>query len=345
MSIPQEEAEISPKKRGEDRSLDLALRPKTFIEYVGQEKIKQNLSILIEAAKRRGESIEHLLFCGPAGLGKTTLAHLVAHEIGAQIKVTSGPAIEKVGDLASILTNLSAGDILFIDEAHRLNKMIEEVLYPAMESRVLDIVIGKGPSARTIQLELPPFTLIAATTRMALLSSPLRSRFSGGTYRLDFYSQNNIEEILARSARILDITIDQGAISVIAARSRFTPRIANRLLKRTRDYAAVHDAPIITNQHAEAALQMLDIDHMGLESLDIKILDTIIRKFSGGPVGVQTLAASLMEETETIEDIYEPYMMQIGFINRTPRGRIATPRAYEHIGMTPPASDQTALDI
>lgn len=345
MSIPNSIPEISPQKRSEDRSLDLALRPKTFIEYIGQEKIKQNLAILIEAAKKRGESIEHLLFCGPAGLGKTTLAHLVAHEVGAQIKVTSGPAIEKVGDLASILTNLASGDILFIDEAHRLNKMIEEVLYPAMESRVLDIVIGKGPSARTIQLELPPFTLIAATTRMALLSSPLRSRFSGGIYRLDFYSQPNIEAILTRSAGILGINIDPDAVSIIASRSRFTPRIANRLLKRARDYAAVHDADIITGSHARSALHMLDIDEMGLESLDIKILDTIIRKFSGGPVGVQTLAASLMEETETIEDVYEPYMMQIGFLNRTPRGRVATPRAYEHLGLTPPASDQTALDI
>ena len=234
MSTP-EPANTSPKKRSEDRSLDLALRPKSFNEYVGQEKIKENLKILICAAKKRGESIEHLLFCGPAGLGKTTLAHLIANEIGTQIKVTSGPAIEKVGDLASILTNLSPGDILFIDEAHRLNKLIEEVLYPAMESRVLDIVIGKGPSARSIQLELPPFTLIAATTRVALLSSPLRSRFSGGIYRLDFYSQNNIETILARSAKIIGVEIEPNAIELIASRSRFTPRITNRHLKRVRD--------------------------------------------------------------------------------------------------------------
>ena len=311
---------------------------------MGQEKIKENLKILICAAKKRGESIEHLLFCGPAGLGKTTLAHLIANEIGTQIKVTSGPAIEKVGDLASILTNLSPGDILFIDEAHRLNKLIEEVLYPAMESRVLDIVIGKGPSARSIQLELPPFTLIAATTRVALLSSPLRSRFSGGIYRLDFYSQNNIETILARSAKIIGVEIEPNAIELIASRSRFTPRITNRLLKRVRDYTEVQNAPMITKSLASEAMRLLDIDDMGLESLDIKILDTIIKKFSGGPVGIQTIAASLMEELETIEEVYEPYLMQIGFLSRTQRGRIATPRAYEHLGIDPP-TNQTPLDI
>lgn len=336
---------ISPKKRSEDRSLDLALRPSSFGEYIGQEKIKENLKILIGAAKKRGESIEHLLFCGPAGLGKTTLAHLIANEVNTQIKVTSGPAIEKVGDLASILTNLSPGDILFIDEAHRLNKMIEEVLYPAMESRVLDIMIGKGPSARTIQLELPPFTLIAATTRMALLSSPLRSRFSGGIYRLDFYSQNDIETILGRSAKILNIKIEPSAIELIASRSRFTPRITNRLLKRVRDYTEVQNKTMITKLLASEALKLLDIDTMGLESLDIKILDTIIKKFSGGPVGIQTIAASLMEELETIEEVCEPYLMQIGFLNRTQRGRIATPRAYEHLGITPPMTNQAPLDI
>ena len=342
MSTPN----TTPKKRSDDRSLDLALRPRTFDEYIGQEKIKQNLRILIGAAKKRGDAIEHLLFCGPAGLGKTTLAYLVAREINAQIKVTSGPAIEKVGDLASILTNLASGDVLFIDEAHRLNKLIEEVLYPAMESRVLDIIIGKGPSARTIQLELPPFTLIAATTRIALLSSPLRSRFSGGVFRLDFYTQNDIEQILRRSARLLDVAIDEDAIRLIASRSRFTPRIANRLLKRARDYVAVHNAPAVTDTLAQEALELLEIDHKGLESLDIKILNTIIRKFSGGPVGVQTLAASVMEETETIEDVYEPYLMQIGFLHRTPRGRVSTPRAYEHLGLAPPPqSPQQPLDL
>lgn len=342
MSTPH----TTPKKRSDDRSLDLALRPRTFDEYVGQEKVKQNLRILIDAAKKRNDAVEHLLFCGPAGLGKTTLAYLVAREINAQIKVTSGPAIEKVGDLASILTNLTSGDVLFIDEAHRLNKLIEEVLYPAMESRALDIIIGKGPSARAIQLELPQFTLIAATTRMALLSSPLRSRFSGGVFRLDFYTQNDIEQILQRSARLLDVAIDQDAIRLIASRARFTPRIANRLLKRARDYTAVHDARIVTAALAQKALELLEIDHEGLESLDIKILDAIIRKFSGGPVGVQTLAAAVMEEVETLEDVHEPYLMQVGFLHRTPRGRVATPRAYKHLGLPPPpSSSQQPLDL
>ena len=346
MSIPDQNP-LTPKRRTEDRSLDTALRPQTFDEYIGQDKIKQNLKILITAAKKRGDSIEHLLFSGPAGLGKTTLAHLVAHEINAQMKITSGPAIEKVGDLASILTNLAPHDVLFIDEAHRLNKMIEEVLYPAMESRVLDIMIGKGPSARSIQLELPPFTLIAATTRPSLLSSPLRSRFSGGIFRLDFYSQDDIERIIGRSARILEITIDTSAIKIIASRSRFTPRIANRLLKRTRDYAQVNDVSRLSSTTAEEALRLLDIDEEGLEALDIKILDTIINKFSGGPVGIQTIAAALMEESETIEDVAEPYLMQIGFLHRTPRGRVATPRAYMHLGLTPPptATNQSALDL
>ena len=330
----------TPKKRSEDMSLDLALRPKSFDEYVGQEKIKKNLKILLEAAKKRNEPTEHLLFYGPAGLGKTTLAHLVAKEMNSQIKITSGPAIEKVGDLASILTNLSPGDILFIDEAHRLNKLIEEILYPAMENRSLDIIIGKGPSARTIQLELPAFTLVAATTRIALLSSPLRSRFSGGTFRLDFYTKENIERVVERSAKILNVEIKPEAISMIAARSRFTPRIANRLLKRARDYAEVKGPPvgggIITRELAQEALDLLEIDHLGLESLDRKILGAIIKNFGGGPVGLQTIAASVMEEDDTIEEVYEPYLMQLGFLERTSRGRLATPRAYEHLGITPP---------
>ena len=326
----------TPKKRSEDMSLDLALRPKSFDEYVGQEKIKKNLKILLEAAKKRNEPTEHLLFYGPAGLGKTTLAHLVAKEMNSQIKITSGPAIEKVGDLASILTNLSPGDILFIDEAHRLNKLIEEILYPAMENRSLDIIIGKGPSARTIQLELPAFTLVAATTRIALLSSPLRSRFSGGTFRLDFYTKENIERVVERSAKILNVEIKPEAISMIAARSRFTPRIANRLLKRARDYAEVRGKGIITTELAQEALDLLEIDHLGLESLDRKILGAIIKNFGGGPVGLQTIAASVMEEDDTIEEVYEPYLMQLGFLERTSRGRLATPRAYEHLGLTPP---------
>jgi len=335
MSSPSK-PEISHKKRSEDLSLDLALRPLNFEEYVGQEKVKKNLKILIEAAKKRNEPLEHLLFYGPAGLGKTTLAHLVAHEINAQVKSTSGPAIEKVGDLASILTNLSPGDILFIDEVHRLNKLIEEVLYPAMENRSLDIIIGKGPSARTIQLELPAFTLVAATTRAALLSSPLRSRFSGGTFRLDFYNQNEIESIVGRSAKILKVAIEPEAIPLIASRSRFTPRIANRLLKRARDYADVRGQGRITTAVAEDALKLLEIDHLGLEAIDRKILDTVIKKFGGGPVGIGTISASVMEEEDTIEELYEPYLIQLGFLDRTPRGRLATPLAYEHLGLNPP---------
>lgn len=324
-------------------SLDLALRPKSFEEYVGQEKTKNNLKILIEAAKKRKEPLEHLLFYGPAGLGKTTLAYLVAKETKSQIKITSGPAIEKVGDLASILTNLSPGDILFIDEAHRLNKLIEEILYPAMENRSLDIIIGKGPSARTIQLELPPFTLVAATTRVALLSSPLRSRFSGGSFRLDFYTEENIERIIKRNAGILNTKIDSEAIPLIASRSRFTPRIANRLLKRARDYAEVKGNGVITSALAEEALKLLEIDKLGLESIDRKILDTIVRKFAGGPVGLGTIAASIMEEEDTIEEIYEPYLMQLGFLERTPRGRLATARAYEHLGLAAPQNQQKLI--
>ena len=326
-----------PKIQSEDRSLDLTLRPQVWAEYIGQEAVKKNLKILIQAAQERGEPIEHLLFYGPAGLGKTTLAHLIAKELRTQMKVTSGPAIERVGDLASILTNLSAGDILFIDEAHRLNKLIEEILYPALESRSLDIVIGKGPSARTIQLDLPPFTLVAATTRIALLSSPLRSRFSGGTFRLDFYSEEEIKKIIERSAKILGIEIDNGPIEEIAKRSRFTPRVANRLLKRARDFAQVEKAALLNKDFAVRALELLEIDLAGLENTDRMILETIISKFGGGPVGLSTLAAATSEEKETIEEVYEPYLMQLGFIERTPRGRVATRRAYEHLGRPRPA--------
>src|SRR3989344_3716302 len=293
----------SPKIQSDDRSLDQPLRPQSWGEYIGQENIKKNLTILLQAARERGEAVEHLLFYGPAGLGKTTLAHLVAREIGAQIKVTSGPAIERVGDLASILTNLSPGEILFIDEAHRLNKLIEEILYPALESRRLDIIIGKGPSARTLQLELPPFTLICATTRIALLSSPL-----------------------------LGVGAEPEAVDEIARRSRFTPRVANRLLKRARDFAQVEKSEKLTGLLARKALDLLAIDLAGLETTDRMILDTIISKFGGGPVGLQTLAAATSEEKETIEEVYEPYLMRSGFVERTPRGRIATRRAYEHLG-------------
>lgn len=322
--------------------LDQALRPSRFDEYVGQETIKQNLKILLQAAKERSHPPEHVLFYGPPGLGKTTLAHLIANEIGCQVKSTSGPAIEKVGDLASILTNLSPGDVLFIDEIHRLNKMIEEVLYPAMESGVLDIIIGKGPSARTIQLDLPPFTMIAATTRVALISSPLRSRFSGGTFRLEFYTEDEIEKIVNRSAKILGITLSSDASREIAKRSRATPRTANYLLKRARDFAQVHKGDLSPKYVADA-LALLEIDEIGLTALDRKILEVIIEKFKGGPVGLSTIAAALSEEVATIEEVNEPYLMQLGLLERTPRGRLATERAYEHLGFEIPSDRQKSL--
>ncbi|MDO8482985.1 MAG: Holliday junction branch migration DNA helicase RuvB [bacterium] len=362
---------------GEEVFLDQALRPSIWDDYIGQKNIKENLRILLTAAGERKHPPEHLLFYGPPGLGKTTLAHLIAKEIGAQIKVTSGPAIEKVGDLASILTNLSPGDILFIDEIHRLNKAIEEVLYPAMESGQLDIIIGKGPSARTIQLELPPFTLIAATTRIALLSSPLRSRFGGGVFRLEFYSNEEIEEIIKRSAKILGVNVEQAASKEIARRSRFTPRTANYLLKRARDFAqvypntnfgiAVNSASQITPAHpdptqknkkgvtfqnnsrnnakigagvnkvnlsketVDKALALLGIDELGLGHSDRALLTTLIEKFGGGPVGLNTLAAALSEEQATIEEVHEPYLLQLGLLERTPRGRTASTKAFEHL--------------
>ena len=315
--------------------LDQTLRPTTWNDYVGQKKIKENLKILLQAAKERGHCPEHLLFYGPPGLGKTTLSHLIASEMGGQIKITSGPAIDKVGDLASLLTNLSPGDILFIDEIHRLNKMIEEVLYPAMESGVLDIIIGKGPSARTIQLELPPFTLIAATTRVALLSSPLRSRFSGGVFRLEFYKQEEIAEIIKRSAKILGFETEEDALFEIARRSRFTPRTANYFLKRCRDFAQVHKKNL-NKDVVKNTLDLLEIDDSGLTAIDREILDIIINKFGGGPVGLNTISASLGEEIDTVEEINEPYLMRLGFLERTPRGRVATEAAYKHIGVTPP---------
>jgi len=332
----------SPLQNEQDPETDLTLRPQGFDEYLGQEKIKENLRILIAAAKGRNEPIEHVLLCGAAGLGKTTLAHIIAKEMGVGIKVTSGPAIERVGDLGSILTNLSDGDILFIDEAHRLNKLIEEVLYPAMEDFKLDIVIGKGPSARTLQLDLPKFTLVFATTRPGLISSPLRSRF-GITFRLDFYQQADIAKIIKRSARILDIAADANAIDIIAQSARSTPRVANRLLKRVRDFAQVRGNGLITPELASQALAMLEIDQLGLEPVDRQILRLIIEKFDGGPVGLQALAAATHEEQDTIEDVYEPYLMQLGFIGRTPRGRMATRFAYEHLGLKYPDEPQEKL--
>lgn len=326
------------KKAGGDREkldsgyLDQTLRPSNFNDYIGQENIKNNLKILLSAAKERNHPPEHILFYGPPGLGKTTLAHLVAKEVGTQMKVTSGPAIMKVGDLASILTNLSPGDILFIDEIHRLNKAIEEILYPAMESGTLDIIIGKGPSARTIQLELPSFTLIAATTRIAMISSPLRSRFSGGVFKLEFYTQDEISSILKRSAGILGVDIEDAALKAISERSRFTPRTANYFLKRCRDYAQIEKA-VLSKTIVDSALDLLGVDHLGLNNADRDILRTLINKFGGGPVGLNTIAAALSEEQATIEEVYEPYLIQLGLLERTPRGRTATDKAYGHLNI------------
>ncbi len=316
-----------------DNFLDNTLRPRTWDEYIGQEKIKQNLKILIQAAEERNHVPEHILFHGPPGLGKTTLAHLIAKESGKQMKITSGPAIEKVGDLASVLTNLAPGDILFIDEIHRLNKMVEEILYPAMESGVLDIIIGKGPSARTIQLDLPPFTLIAATTRPALISSPLRSRFSGGVHRLEFYTHEEMKEIVKRASRLLGTEADTGAVEEIAKRSRFTPRTSNYFLKRARDYAQIHKEDL-TKENVQKALELLGVDELGLFESDRAVLRTIIEKFNGGPVGLGTLAAATSEEEATIEEVIEPYLLRLGLLERTPRGRTATEKAYEHLGIS-----------
>jgi len=332
----------TPKLKPEDKTLDQALRPRVWNEYIGQDKVKANLKILLEAAKKRSEPIDHLLLYGPAGLGKTTLAYIVAREMGANIRITSGPAIEKVGDLASILTNLNSGDILFIDEAHRLNKTVEEILYPAMENRMLHIIIGKGPSARTLQLDLPPFSLIAATTRVGLLTNPLRSRF-GVTFRLDFYTLENIENILKRSASLMNLQTESDALKQIAVSSRFTPRVANRLLKRVRDYAEVEGEGIINKNITQKALALLEVDHLGLESTDRRLIEAIINKFNGGPVGLQALAAATSEEIDTIEDVHEPYLLQIGFLQRTARGRIATKLAYEHLGFQLPPENQNLL--
>lgn len=322
--------------------LDQTLRPSEWHEYIGQKNIKKNLQILLGAAKERRHPPEHLLFYGPPGLGKTTLAHLIAKETNSQMRSTSGPAIEKIGDLASILTNLSPGDILFIDEIHRLNKSIEEVLYPAMESRSLDIIIGKGPSARTIQLELPAFTLIGATTRVAMLSSPLRSRFSGGIFRLEFYDKDEIKNIIKRSANILGVKMSHEAEEAIAERSRFTPRTANYLLKRARDYAQMQKRDIDQEIVGEA-FNLLGIDNAGLNASDRSLLSTIADKFGGGPVGINTLAASLSEEEATIEEFNEPYLLQIGFLERTPRGRTLTKHGYKHLGMEMPEDSQGKL--
>ncbi len=329
-------SKLSVKELPEDKTWDLTLRPRTLDDYIGQTQVKSNLAIFLQAAKQREEPIEHVLIYGPPGLGKTTLANIIAKEMGVNIKTTSGPAITKAGDLAAILTNMQAGDILFIDEIHRLNKVIEEILYPAMEDCAIDLILGKGPSAQTVRLDLPRFTIVGATTRYNLLSSPLRDRF-GATYRLDFYRKEEISDIVKRSAQILALDLDEDAALEISRRSRATPRVANRILKRVRDFSQVKgDGGRITLRQTQEALALLGIDDAGLEELDRQLLMNIIEKFSGGPVGVTTLAAAMQEDMGTIEEIYEPYLMQLGFLARTSRGRVVTERGYEHMGVEVP---------
>ncbi|HLF25819.1 MAG TPA: Holliday junction branch migration DNA helicase RuvB [Anaerolineae bacterium] len=332
---------VSPNQREEEAALDRALRPNRLADFPGQDRLKQNLAILIEAAKARGEALDHVLFYGPPGLGKTTLSHIIASEMGVNVRITAGPAIERAGDLVAVLTNLKAGDVLFIDEIHRLGRVIEEVLYPAMEDFAVDIILGKGPSARNIRLKLPHFTVVGATTRLALMTAPLRARF-GAVYRLDFYEQPVMELIIRRAANVLGLESDDAGIAEIAQRSRGTPRVGLRLLRRVRDYAQVRGDGVVTGALAADALALLDIDPLGLDELDRRVLRAIIEKFGGGPVGLETIAASISEEADTIMDVVEPYLLQLGFLDRTPRGRAATRRAYEHLDLPYPERPEQA---
>ncbi len=322
---------LDPEAKPDDR-VDNALRPQKLDDLIGQDQVKENLSILIAAARGRGEALDHVLFYGPPGLGKTTLAHVVANEMGVNVKVTAGPVIERAGDLAAILTNLRAGDVLFIDEVHRLGRAVEEVLYPAMEDFALDIVIGKGPSARSIRLKLPHFTVVGATTRLALVTAPLRARF-GAVYRLDYYDAPAMQSIVSRAAGMLKVEVDQGGIEEVARRARGTPRVALRLLRRVRDFAQVRADGVVTRKVAQEALDLLQVDPLGLDDVDRRVLKTIIEKYKGGPVGLNTIAASISEEQDTIMDVVEPYLLQLGFLDRTPQGRVATKSAYEHLGL------------
>lgn len=337
-AILPEQMEELPQEEVEEKTLDGSLRPRSLDDYIGQESVKQNLRIAIEAARQRGDVLDHLLFCGPPGLGKTSLAYIIAREMRVEIRSTTGPVIERPGDLAAILTNLEEGDVLFIDEIHRLNRVIEEFLYPAMEDFQLDLVVGQGPSARTVKLALKRFTLVGATTRAGLLTSPLRDRF-GSTFRLDFYQTDELEKIIRRSAAILSMVVDERGTEEIARRSRGTPRIANRLLRRVRDFAQVKGAPVVTCEIARDALALLEVDNAGFDKMDRAILSTIIEKFSGGPVGVETIAAAVGEEKSTIEDMYEPYLIQEGYLQRTSRGRVATLQAYRHLGIVRPGGE------